>query len=156
MKLKVLPGLVRGHARLAWYSECSFSCHLYVGAWGGMWVEAAGVGVALFWATATQGRQPPPSAGGGWKGIWPSVPVWQGHPACTTHSGGWHSTGALLCLCPALTLLSCTLGVDEEMADVLQDVGLRNVSTGLMVLRRCWGNSAVPNPCLCCSSCSSA
>lgn len=48
---------------------------------------------------------------------------------------GWHSTGALLHLHSALTLLSCAVGADEEMADVLQDVGLRSVSTGLMVLR---------------------
>ena len=39
---------------------------------------------------------------------------------------------------------------------MLQDVGLRSVSMGLMVLRRCWGNLAVLDPCLCCGSCSSA
>lgn len=33
------------------------------------------------------------------------------------------------------------------MADVLQDVGLRSVSMGLRVLRRCWGNSSLANHC---------
>lgn len=39
---------------------------------------------------------------------------------------------------------------------MLQDVGLRSVSMGLVVLRRCWGNSSLPNHCLCHGSCSSA
>lgn len=39
---------------------------------------------------------------------------------------------------------------------MLQDVGLRSVSKGLVVLRRCWGNSSLPNHCLCRGSCRSA
>lgn len=69
----------------------------------------------------------------------PPVLVQQGHPAPAAHSRGWHSTGACLCPHTALTLLSCAIGVDEEMADVLQDVGLRSVSMGLVLLRRCGG-----------------
>lgn len=30
---------------------------------------------------------------------------------------------------------------------MLQDVGLRSVSMGLVVLRRCWGNSSLANHC---------
>lgn len=69
----------------------------------------------------------------------PPVLVRQGHPAPAAHSRGWHGTGAHLHPHPTLTLLSCAIGVDEEMKDVLQDVGLRSVSMGLMLLRRCGG-----------------
>lgn len=50
--------------------------------------------------------------------------------------GCCHGAGAALCL--ALTPLSHAVGVDEEVADVLQDVGLRTVSVGRVVLGR-WG-----------------
>lgn len=43
-----------------------------------------------------------------------------------------------------LIILSCTcaVGVDKEMADVLQDMGLRSVSMDLVVQRKCWENLA--------------
>lgn len=161
MKPKVLPGLVTGCARLALVLRMVFSLPPVCGSWrrvvGGSskgWQGLMSHLVALFWVTATQRRQPHPSPGGCWRGTWPLVLVCQGHPALTAHSRGSYSSGVLLHPHPALILLSCAVGADEEMADVLQDVGLRSVSMGLMVLRRCWENLSVLNPCLSQGSCS--
>lgn len=103
MKPKVLPGLVGAHTRLALVLRMVFflppvcgSLGRDVGGSGRGWCGFVSHPVALFWATATQGRHPPPSPGGGWKVTWPPVPVRQGHPAPAAHSGGWHRTGTLL------------------------------------------------------------
>lgn len=163
MKPKVLPGLAGGYSRFGLVLRMVFFLPTR------MWELGEGCGwkwQGLVWPCVTPsgsllghchpGEAAPSITTRMLEGTRPPVLVWQGHPAPTAHSRGWQSTGAFLCLHPALTLLSCTIGADEEMADVLQDVGLRSVSTGLMVLRRCWGNSAVPNRRLCCGSCNSA
>lgn len=151
MKPKVLPGQTGATLDLLWIS----GFHPATCMWdlGEMWVEVVGVGTALCHTQClASGRLP----GEAVTYIIKRVLVQQRHPATATLSRGCYSTRALLCPHHTLAFLSCTTGADEEMTDVLQDLGLRSVSMGLVVLRRCWGNLSFPNHCLCHGSCSLA
>lgn len=146
MKPKVLPELTGATLD---FSGSLNGFHPATCIWdlGGMWVEVAGIGMALC-DTQWLSSGPPPRRSSHLHHQEGAVSA--GAPCyCNPLQG--HGTRALPCPHHSLTLLSCPVGADEDMADVLQDVGLRSVSMGLVVLRRCWGNSS-----LCHGSCSSA